>query len=115
MAPLAPEPVDGFDKSAYMREFMQAKRVRLRRAAEIENMHRPARDRLIGRTRLDFMDAQASKWKTEMDRRVEVARQAANGGRLPKETLDLVRLGFWQWVDEQLDAAEAAAVARMRE
>lgn len=102
------------DKTAYMREFMQTKRIRMRRAAEIENLVRPPRDRLIGRAHLDFMDAVAAKWKAEMDRRVEVARQAADGGRLPKETLDAVRQQFWDTVDLQLSEAEQAARERLR-
>ncbi len=113
-APLVPPPDDGFDKSAYMREFMQTKRTRMRRAADIENMLRPARDRLVGRARLDFMDAAAAKWKAEMDRRVEAARQVADGGRLPKETLDTVRKQFWEYVDQQLDEAEQRALKQIR-
>jgi hypothetical protein len=111
LAPLAPPKDDKFDKSAYMREFMYQKRQRQRRAAEIENMTR-GKDRLIGRTRLDFMDVQAAKWKVELDRRIAAVR-AAQGQHLPKETLDAVRAQFWAWVDETLDEAEAQAKLRI--
>jgi len=107
LPPLAPPKDDKFDKSAYMREFMYQKRQRQRRAAEIENMTR-GKDRLIGRSRLDFMDAQAAKWKAELDRRIAAVR-AAQGQNLPKDVLDTVRAQFWTWVDESLDQAEAEA------
>lgn len=107
-APLVQPKDDGFDKSGYMREFMYQKRNRMRRAAEIENLQRPARDRLVGRDRLDFMDAQAAKWKAELDRRVEAAR-VAQGGRLPKEVLETLRRQFWESVDVQLDEADRKA------
>lgn len=108
---LAPQKDDRFDKSAYMREFMYQKRQRQRRAADIENMSR-GKDRLIGRSRLDFMDAQAAKWKAELDRRIAAVR-AAHGQNLPRELLDTVRAQFWSWVDESLDQAEADAKLRI--
>lgn len=108
---LAPPKDDKFDKSAYMREFMYQKRQRQRRAAEIENMTR-GKDRLIGRSRLDFMDAQAAKWKAELDRRIATVR-AAQGQNLPKDVIDTVRAQFWTWVDETLDQAEAEAKLRI--
>lgn len=113
LAPLAPETDDGFDKVSYMREFMHTKRLRMRRAADIENLVRPARDRVIGRARTDFMDAQAAKWRAELDERVEAARESV-GGRVPRETLDAVRQAFWDDVDARLDAAERDAHARLR-
>lgn len=97
-----------FDKVAYMRAFMDAKRARQRRAAEIENLMRPQRDRLIGRSRIEFMERQSGKWKRELDERVNRAREA-QGGRLSKETLELLRNQFWGDVDKYLDDLEAEA------
>lgn len=112
-APLVEPKDDGFNKTEYMREFMYQKRLRMRRAAEIENKTRSPKDALIGRSRLDFMEAQAAKWKLELDRRIEVAREANGGARLPKDTMDTVRTQFWSYIDEQLDAADAAATLRI--
>lgn len=111
--PLVPPKSDRFDKTEYMRNFMDAKRQRQRRAVSIENMTRPDRDALRGRTRLDFMDAQAAKWKLELDARLERAR-AASDGTLNKDVLSATRSLFWQWVDDQLDQAEQAARDKLR-
>jgi hypothetical protein len=102
-----------FDKTEYMRSFMDKKRERQRRAVEIENMLRPERDALKGRARLDFMDRQSAKWKQELDTKIERARQA-QGGRLMKEALDTLREQFWTHVDSQLDQLEALAREEMR-
>ena len=85
----------------------------MRRAVEIENFLRPERDSLRGRTRLDFMDAQAARWKEELDTRIQSARVAA-GGPLSSATLASLRSQFWSWVDEQLDKAEAEARQKLR-
>lgn len=44
----------------------------------------------------------------------KVARQATDGGRLSKETLDAVRQQFWDSVDRQLDEAEQRAREQIR-
>ena len=103
--PLQRQADDKFDKNEYMREFMERKRQRQRRATDIENMMRPERDRLRGRARLDFMDRQSARWKDELDARLERVRQAHNG-RIPKAVLQLTREQFWQNVDRQLDELE---------
>lgn len=108
LPPLSPPVSDAFDKRAYMRQFMDRKRQRLNRAVDLENLDRPQRDKLRGTARLDFCDMQAAKWKVELDRRVDAARAAA-GGPLDKATATAVREQFWNWIDEQLDAAEAKA------
>lgn len=97
-----------FDKTEYMRSFMAAKRERQRRAAFIENLIRPQRDRLVGRSRIEFMERQSSKWKRELDERVNRAREA-QGGRLSKETLEVLRTQFWADIDKYLDDLEAEA------
>lgn len=112
--PVRPAANDKFDKTEYMRNFMDQKRQRQRRAASIENMTRPERDALKGRARLDFMDAAAAKWKAELDARLDRARAAGGGARLDKDTMDRLRAQFWAWVDEQLDAAEERARNKIR-
>lgn len=111
-APLYVPPDDKFDKADYMRAFMDQKRQRQRRAVEIENAMRPERDRLIGRHRLDFMDARAAEWKQELDALIARAREAT-GKRLPKDHLDTLRAQFWAGVDKKLDELEAQNRQRM--
>lgn len=106
--PLERPATDRFDKIEYMREFMDAKRQRQRRAAEIENMLRLEPDRLIGRARLDFMDGQSAKWKQELDARLEKAREM-KGGRLPRVQVEAIRAAFWRSVDDRLDTLEEFA------
>lgn len=113
LPPLVPPPDDKFDKTEYMRDFMEKKRQRLRRAVEIENFARPERDALRGRARLDYMDTQAAKWKAELDARIKRAREAA-GGPLDRELLVTLRSQFWTWVDSQLDDAEEAARRKLK-
>lgn len=105
---LRPHRESRFDKVEYMRNFMDRKRARQRRAAEIENLMRPSRDRLIGKSRIEFMERQASRWKRDLDEFVNKAR-VAQGGRLSKETLDTLREQFWSGVDKYLDDLEAVA------
>ena len=69
-----------YDKTEYMRNFMDAKRQRQRRAAEIENMFRAEADRLVGRARLDFMDAQSAKWKAALDAYTRCSESEVLGG-----------------------------------
>lgn len=97
----------GFDKDEYQRVFMNEKRRRQRRAVEIENDSRPPRDRLIGRAREEFMRVQGHAWFSELTRRLDVAREAHGGGRVPKDVLDTVRSRFWAEVDARLEAAES--------
>lgn len=99
---------DKYDKTEYMRNFMDAKRQRQRRAVEIENMVRAEADRLIGKARLEFMDNQSNRWKKSLDERLEAAR-IARGGRLPREQLDAIRERFWAEVDERLEELEVVA------
>lgn len=106
-APLVDAPDDGFDKTEYMRQFMYEKRLRERRAAELENLQRDPKDRLIGRPRLAFMETQAAKWKAELDSRMKAARAALGGKRLPLETDRTLREQFWAGIDKALDDLEA--------
>lgn len=100
--------VEKFDKNAYMADFMQRKRERERKAADIENMIRPQRDQLIGRSRMDFMQAQARKWRKQLDDRIAAARKAQEG-RVTKEQLDAIRRTFWDEIDRYLDDLESEA------
>lgn len=111
-AVLVEPPDEGYDKTEYMREFMNQKRQRERRAAEIENLDRSEHDRLKGIPRLEFMRTTSNAWHKEMNRRLDTARAANGGKRLPLETDRLVRTQFWQWVDAQMDAAELAAKSK---
>lgn len=108
LPPLLSPESEGFDKTSYMQEFMLQKRQRQRRAADIENMNRAPRDRLIGRARLDFMQRQSALWKEERDALIEKAK-AAHGGKLKKDEMQLVLNSFWAKVDARLDDLEDKA------
>lgn len=97
-----------YDKTAYMREFMEQKRVRQRRAAEIENMLRPERDKLIGNARLEFMRQQSLRWKEQLDAYIQKAREAC-GGALTREMDRKYRTQFWTTIDQHLDEKYEAA------
>lgn len=105
--PLIDDPDTGFDKDAYMAEFMQQKRVRLRRAAEIENLRRPERDKLIGKARLEFMDRQSVIWASQREAALEKAK-TTKGRKLTKDERRSVVDAFWQQVDDTMDELEAA-------
>lgn len=111
--PLTPPKKEGFNKVDYQRQFMDQKRQRERRAAEIENMLRPERDKLIGNTRLEFMRQTSAKWKIRRDELVDRAR-AAHGGQIPMEAMRALLEKFWSQVDQELDEAEAEALRKIR-
>ena len=63
--PLWPETKDrGFDKVAYQRQLMQARRVRAGRAVVIENLQRPEHEKIVGTDRLEFERRALKKWET---------------------------------------------------
>ena len=99
-----------FDKSEYMREFMQQKRERERKAVEIENLMRGEHDKLVGRARLDYMQAQSNRWKKDRDALLAKARASAGAG-LSKDAMRTVLTGFWAKVDADLDELEKLARA----
>ena len=103
-----PDTPRGFDKVEYQRLFMDQKRQREGRAATIENLRRPGRDKLIGVARLEFMRVQAAKWKEVRDEALRRAREDA-GRTLSKPEVRAVLDAFWQTIDRELDAAEAEA------
>lgn len=110
LAPLN-EPDKGFDKVEYQRQFMDQKRQRERRAADLENSVRPERDRLIGNARLDYMRLQSQRWKKRRDEMMVAAREAA-GGHLSKEQQGRVLQEFWGSVDAELDELEVSVRRR---
>lgn len=113
LAPVGLQPPTGFDKTQYMREFMQQKRIRERRAVGIENMLRSERDRLKGRTRMDFLTNVVARWKAERDTMLDAAREKI-GGQLSKPQMQQVLENFWKMVDARLDEQEASANRKMR-
>jgi hypothetical protein len=103
-----------YDKTQYMRDFMDAKRQRQRRAVEVENMLRPPRDALKGIARAQFSDAQSAKWKAALDEKLESVRASlphADGrpARLPLEMMNQIRKDFWTSVDHELAQLEELA------
>jgi len=103
----------GYDKVEYMRQFMDQKRERQRLAAEIENMLRSDRDKLVGSARLEFMRRQSAKWKLQRDAFLERARAGLGTKSLDKEQMQAALAQFWSAVDEELEARHAAAKAEL--
>lgn len=112
LAPLDPlrNAAEKFDKTEYQANFMQQKREREKRAAEIENMMRREQDRLVGKARLEFMQAQSAKWKRELDAKIITARAQSGApgpdgkpSRIKKAQLDAIRRSHWDAIDRELD------------
>ena len=97
-----------YDKTEYMREFMNSKRERERRAAEIENLIRPDREKLRGTPRIEFMRRQSAIWKTERDRFLQAA-QGVHGEGLSMEKRKAAISRFWIAVDSDLEVREKRA------
>lgn len=104
----------GFDKREYQRVFMDQKRQRERRAADIENMLRPERDKLIGIHRLEFMRHRSARWKAKRDEMVNAVKAARGVKHLSKADLQSILAKFWAQVDKELDELEADAIRKMR-
>lgn len=102
-----------FNKTEYMRNFMDQKRERERRAAKIENMIRPASEALKGRARLDFMQRQSAIWKRERDALLERHRQM-DGGTMCREKQQQLLDQFWTRIDAELDELETLALNEIR-
>ena len=93
----------GYNKTAYMQQFMDQKREREKRIAVIENLRRPERDHLRGNHRLEFMRRQSVKWKDLRDRALEAAREEAGGTLSAVQRKELLTR-FWKAVDDDLEA-----------
>ena len=103
LAPLTPT---GFDKNDYQAGFMAQGRLRRGRAVSIENMQRPARDKLRGQPRLEFERVAQSQWKKQIDSQLVAARKSS-GGPLPRDMYRSIITRFWAAVDVALDEKEA--------
>lgn len=103
--PMVPTTEKRYDKTEYMRAFMDAKRQRENRAVEAENALRPAADRLIGNARMEFKRVQSAKWNARLQAALDAAREA-HGARLPKAVQDKTRDDFWAMIDAELDDLE---------
>ncbi len=97
-----------YDKTEYMREFMNSKRERERRAVEIENLIRPEREKLRGTPRIEFMRRQSAVWKTDRDRFLQAA-QGVHGEGLNLEKRKAAIVRFWSAVDADLEVREQRA------
>lgn len=95
------------NKVAYMREFMDQKRLRQRKALDIENMRRPEKDRLVGNARMEFMRRASLRWKDLRDE--ALARATPTGGTLTAKQRSDVLDRFWAAVDEDLEHKMAEA------
>jgi hypothetical protein len=94
---------DGYDKVAYMRQFMEQKRERQKVAVEIENLIRGERDALRGNARLEFMRRQSQRWKEQRDAYLDRAKVQLKTTTLTREQMQAALAQFWEVVDADLD------------
>jgi hypothetical protein len=94
---------EGYNKTQYMREFMEQKRERERLAVEIENMLRGDKNKLVGMARLEFMRRQSARWKEQRDAFLERAKEKVKAPALSKDQMRAALAQFWQAVDEELE------------
>jgi hypothetical protein len=104
---------NGFDRNQYQREFMHQKRNREKRIADIENMSRPEKDKLIGQARIEFIRRHSNTWKKRRDALLAAARKE-HGGPLSQDQMKRVLEQFWETIDQELDEAEAGATRKIR-
>jgi len=104
LPPLVAPKEDKFDLNAYQRLLMAERRVRMTKAADIENMRRPTSGKLVGSARLDFMRRQQSKWMERFNTRL---RGEFGSGPISKEARAQASKEFWSTVDQELTDAES--------
>lgn len=112
LPPLKDEQSDA--RRDYMRDFMSAKRLRERRAVDIENMLRSENDKLRGTSRMEFVRRQSALWKKERDKLLEAERKTLGVERIPADVYSQVLQNFWANVDRQLDEMEDLTLEEMR-
>jgi len=107
LEPLKTPPDNKFDKNEYQRVLMAERRVRMVKAAEVENLQRPPSGQLVGNARMDFIKMQQSKWSKRLKERLE----ATFGlGPISKKDRAKVSEDFWAEIDQELEAAEEAVL-----
>jgi hypothetical protein len=98
------EPVEvKFDKTDYQRDLMAERRRRQTRAAELENMKRPASEQLVGHAREDFMRMQQKRWTVRLEATLDTVRL---GKTMTKEARQQISARFWDTVDRETDESE---------
>lgn len=101
-----------FDKRAWVRDTMEQRRIRERRAADIENMTRAYKDRLTGQARMNFMQAQYNRWAQRYKEMLAEAQEQVGGEHLPRPLRAEIKARWWAEVDAELDAKEEQAKRR---
>ena len=107
LEPLQPPKDHKFDKNEYQRLLMAERRVRMTKAADIENRCRPASGQLVGSARLDFMRRAQAKW---MERFEALLLDKFGPGPICKDDRTQLSMEFWATVDQELDEHEAAVM-----
>jgi hypothetical protein len=108
MTALRPDPSEKkFDKNEYQRKLMAERRVRMVKAAELENLRRPPSGQLIGHARMDFQRVQQNKWSNQL---ATCITNQLGTGPISKEARAKVAETFWDSVDGQLADDEAAVL-----
>lgn len=95
------------------RNYVAETRARLRRMVKIENMLRPEGRKLVGKARLNYT---ARLWKQWAERRAALLQHEADvtGKRVPRERMREIIDQMWRDIDNEIDIAEARALAHRR-
>lgn len=102
-----PEEPEKFDRNAYQRRHMQARRDRSGRAWKLENAQRSDRHKIEGSARLEWEANVLHKWGRVLENRLADLRRKSPTGSLPKEVVAKIRSTYWAGIDAELDALEA--------
>jgi len=93
--------------NSYMNVFMQQRRERERRAADIENLQRPIP--MVGAARKTFMTEKAKEWSALRAKHVAALHERYRGARVPRDVMQESLREFWAGIDANLDAQEREA------
>lgn len=102
-----------YQRRAYMREFMAAKRERGRRLVTLVNQLRAEDDKIKGTARAEFEQLHARRWFDVRKEREDALRRA-KGRRLSQEELKEIIRQLWEDVDRELDELEEFVKIEMK-
>lgn len=110
---LPPVGEQDYQRRAYMREFMAAKRERGRRLVTLVNQLRAEDDKIKGAARVEFERLHARRWFDVRKEREDALRRA-KGRRLSQEELKEIIRQLWEDVDRELDELEEFVKIEMK-
>jgi hypothetical protein len=100
-------------RPGYMRDFMRARRERLRRLVEAANLLRSDAEKIKGSARAEFERVHAARWMDEKDWREMILRAKLGRNLRAVERKD-ISTQLWADVDAEITAFEEFSEAEMR-